>query len=252
MESLPDEEFWHAGLGARKEEKVKDMRRFSVRRWGTVLLGACLLGGCAQAGGGQGQQTQTKEKTSLYDRGLAVIQKMDTMAESDSYMEMMGGSPEVLEVVSDMGKGDYSAPEKVWKVTVPEGAIDALFDAYGISLDSVPEEIRPDLQQRIVESAPTLVGSQAGISFIAAMSLVTATEYFVDQELTEDTIYFYMYGGTCSGAVVFSVHDEDIVSATGHFVSNEMLGEMEDEDGFGQILAMRGLAGVQISEVSPR
>lgn len=74
-----------------------------------MLLAACLLGGCAQAEGGQGQQTQTKEKTSLYDRGLAVIQKMDTMAESDSYMEMMGGSPEVLEVVSDMGKGDYYA-----------------------------------------------------------------------------------------------------------------------------------------------
>lgn len=227
------------------------MRKFDMRRWGAVLLSACLLGGCAQAGDQQ-EPAASEEKISLYDRGLTVIKKMDMMAESDSYMDMMGGSPEVLEVVSEMGGEDYSRPEKVWKVTMPQSAMDSLFDANGISMDSVPQELQPDLERRVVEAVPTVLGTQAGVSFLAAMSLVTVTDYFIDQELGENTVYFYIYEGAYSGAVVFSAHEDGIVAATGRFISNEILGENEDGDELGRIFAVSGLAGVEISEVSPQ
>lgn len=227
------------------------MRKFDMRRWGAVLLSACLLGGCAQAGDQQGPAA-SEEKRSLYDRGLTVIKKMDMMAESDSYMKMMGGSPEVLEAVSEMGGEDYSRPEKVWKVTMPEGAMDSLFDACGISMDSVPQELQPDLERRVVEAVPTVLSAQAGVSFLAAMSLVTVTDYFIDQDLGENTVYFYMFDGAYSAAVVFSAHEDGIVSAVGRFVSNDILGRNADGDKLGGIFAVSGLAGVEISEVSPQ
>ena len=56
------------------------------------------------------ERPEGTEGTSLYERGLAMIQRMDAMAGSDAYSGMMSSSSEVLDILDAISAGDYTKP----------------------------------------------------------------------------------------------------------------------------------------------
>lgn len=230
------------------------MRSYGIKRWMAAGLSVVLLSGCAGASGMQGDG-KAGQKVSLYDRGLKLMAKMDLMAESDGYTEMMTSSPEVTKVVEEIGAQDYSVPKAVYEVKLPGDVLKNLLDIYGGETDSMPElpeELQEDLEHRIAESVPTMLSAMEGSNVLAAVSLITADDYFIDESVTGDTIYFYLYDGRCCGAVVFSPHDDGIVSASGRMIVSEMLSQAADEEEMKDwIMENAGLLGAEISKVSP-
>lgn len=232
------------------------MRSYGIKRWMAAALSAILLSGCAGASGTQGDSKAGEiQKVSLYDRGLKLMAKMDLMAESDGYTEMMTFSTEVMKVVEEIGDQDYSVPKAVYEVKLSGDTLKNLLDIYGGETDSMPElpeELQEDLERRIAESVPTMLSAMEGSNVLAAVSLITADDYFIDESITVDTIYFYLYDGRCCGAVVFSPHDDGIVSASGRMIVSEMLSQAADEEEMKDwIMENAGLLGAEISKVSP-
>ena len=232
------------------------MRFYRVKQWLAAGLTAVLLSGCSGTPGMQGgNKAGETEKIGLYDRGLKLMAKMDLMAESDVYTEMMISSPEVTNILEEIGEQDYHEPKVVYEVKLSGDILKNLQNMYGGEMDSMldlPEELQEDLKHRIIESVPSMLSAMEGSNALAAMSLITADDYFIDETVTEDTIYLYLYDGRYCGAVVYSPHDEGIVSASGRMIVSEMLGQAADKEEIKNwIVQNAGLLGAEISEVFP-
>ncbi len=222
-----------------------DMKRNRVGRWSAVCLFAALLCGCGQV------QPKEAETISLYDRGLAIIAKMDSIAESKEYAKLMTTSPEVLQVVEEIGSGEYSTPKAVYQVTMTEEIDGFLGDVYGDSIDGLSEELKEDFKSRILESISSMFSASGGASALAAVSLISGDDYFIDPNLSEDQLYLYVYEGGCSASVAFSVHKDGIVSAVGRFIVSDDISEALMQDKVSQWIEESGLRGLEVSEVHP-
>ena len=110
-----------------------------------ALVAVTLISGCTSA-----------EGASLYDRGLRLVEKMDAMAESESYWNMMTSSQETSEIIKEIGAGDYSSPRAVYEVRVSKETRELLVDFLGgeSSFSQLPEEIREELDRRLAQPLP--------------------------------------------------------------------------------------------------
>ena len=175
------------------------MRFYRVKQWLAAGLTAVLLSGCSGTPGMQGDNKAGEtEKISLYDRGLKLMAKMDLMAESDVYTQMMTYSPEVTNILEEIGEQDYREPKVVYEVKLSGDILKNLQNMYGGEMDSMldlPEELQEDLKHRIIESVPSMLSAMEGSNALAAMSLIWGDDFFIDESVTEDTIYLYLYDG---------------------------------------------------------
>ena len=101
------------------------MKRSRKIRWIAAALSLGLISGC-----GAGEQ-KGKEQVSLYDRGLRLVERMDTMAESENYWNMMTSSEEMVSVIKEIGAQDYSDPRAVYQVKLSENSTDFLIEFLG-------------------------------------------------------------------------------------------------------------------------
>lgn len=225
------------------------MRRYKAEKWISIFFAMAMLNGCS----GTTEQEAVRE-VSLYDRGLAVLQKIDSMAESEAYSQIMTTSPEVLEILKEIGEGSYSEPQIVYEVKISLENTDFLQELYGdssSSFEEVPEELRTDLQHRLVESVPTIISANNGTAALAAVSIATGEDYFIDNHLSEEVLYFYVYEGKYWGAVTFTPHEEGIVAAIGRFAVLGELGQDWDKQKFQEVLdSFGGFLGAEITEIA--
>lgn len=189
---------------------------------------------------------------SLYARGLAMVQRMDTMAGSDAYCGMMSSSSEVLDILDAISAGDYTKPKAVYQVKILEPEALDLALAYGKDMGSLPEELKKHLRHRLVAAVPSMMSSFNGASSLAAVSLITSEDFFLDEDVSGETLYIYVYDEDYCASVLFSARGEGIVSASSMFICNDGLKDVADEEAFAQWLnAYTGDAGVEVSTVSP-
>ncbi len=223
------------------------MRKNKVKTWIAIFLTSVIVSGCS----GSGQEPI--QEVSLYDKGVALIQKLDSIAESDVYSQIMTTSPEVLEILKEIGNGEYSEPKTVYEVKISLQDMDSFQELYGgdISFEELPEELQLDFRHRLVDSIPAMITASNGTDALAAVSMVTREDYFLDDKLAEEVLYFYVYEGNYWGAVTFSPHEQGIVSASGKFVA---LGDQEwDKQKFEEALSSFGeFLGIEVTEITAK
>ena len=199
------------------------------------------------------ERPEGTEGTSLYERGLAMIQRMDAMAGSDAYSGMMSSSSEVLDILDAISAGDYTKPRVVYAMKIREPETLDIALAYGNDIASLPEELKQPLRHRLVAAVPSMMSSFNGASSLAAVSLVTSEDFFLDGDVTGENLYIYVYDGDYCASVLFSARGEGIVSASGMFICNDGLKEVTDEGAFTEWLnAYIGKAGIEVSTVPMR
>ena len=224
------------------------MRKNKVKTWAAIFLAATIVSGCS----GSGQEPI--REVSLYDKGIALIQKLDSIAESDAYSQIMTTSPEVLEILKEIGNGDYLEPKTVYEVKISLKDMDSFQELYGdmdISFEELSEELQLDFHHRLVDSIPVMITASNGTDALAAVSMVTGEDYVLDDKLPEEVLYFYVYEGKYWGAVTFSPHEQGIVSASGKFVA---LGDQEwDKQKFEEALSSFGeFLGIEVTEITAK
>ncbi len=216
------------------------MKKYCWVKGMAALAAVTLISGCTSA-----------EGASLYDRGLRLVEKMDAMAESESYWNMMTSSQETSEIIKEIGAGDYSSPRAVYEVRVSKETRELLVDFLGgeSSFSQLPEEIREELDRRLASTIATRFSAMAGVETLAAVSVLSSSDHFIDSSLTEDRIYFYIYDNGYWGTVTFQPYEDGIVHASGLMVSSDIFDGTDGEELLKWFVEYGGLREEDISKV---
>ena len=155
----------------------------------------------------------SKKEDTLYEHGLDVIEKMDTLAESPEWQksaqESLGAK------LAEIGKGDYTTPDTVYELKF---ANEILFIQAEIAYAS--DEVKSILKPRLPMTFISQVNARGGAETLAASALCTAGKSFVYDGLEEDTMYIYSFENGISVAVSFTKGEDSSVSASGTFILN--------------------------------
>jgi len=188
--------------------------------------------------------------SNLYKEGLNVVEKMDLMAESEEYINLVLSAPELKVVVNDIGEKDYSKPDTVYQITIAENTIKSVITQVNGAESDMSEIILPDIYRRFLRAIPTSLNAIDGTVSIAATSVLIGESDFICEGLTENTMYLYLYENAYSVLVLFSPMEDNIVRATGNFIIKEGFSEALSESQIKeQLIATGYLLDCEIQEV---
>jgi hypothetical protein len=186
-----------------------------------VICSLCSCGSRAQTG------KQDTDKV-LYDNGLKMISLMAEMADSDDYISFIMSAPS--DFLDQIDSGDYSAPSKVFKVTVPDGVAKVMLEAYDMEVPELSDRLLAEMDRRVVSSAATRLTGMSGAETLAAVSILTTGDQFLCEGLEHSVIYLYYFQNGTPVMITFTPGDENIVSASGSFVVYDELNGADEDD----------------------
>lgn len=186
---------------------------------GKIRKGICLICGCIVLSA----CTIEKEEDSaiLYKKGLEVIQKMDQMAECKEYIELVASVSQLEDMIEEIGEKDYTKPDAVYQITISEEAMQTVLSLASETDLKLPEEILPDMYRRFLAAVPASLNSMEGTAALAVTSMLMTDTDFLYKDLTERTMYLYLYQNAYPVIVLFLPMDQGIVRAQGQFILNE-------------------------------
>lgn len=160
-------------------------------------------------------ETMTKDK-SIYEHGMDIVSMLAELTNSNEYVQAFSGSEEILNVIKDIGAGDYTAPQTVYRITLDMDNV--LKTNEMLDLDHASEALITNLKNRVLASIITGINSRGGVTNLAATSVCTTGKTFVSNEIHEEMIYLYTYSDAVPVAVSFTLGEDNTVSASGSFL----------------------------------
>ncbi len=160
------------------------------------------------------------ETKSLYSQGLELVGMMSELTKSEDYVNVYTPNEDIKNIIAEIGNNDYSvAPKAVYSISISEDDLAALSELNGIN--NLSDELKDVLSRKTLGAVITQINGMSGVDNLAAASLCTVGKTFVNENVTEDTIYLYTYENALPVAVTFAVGDDFSVSANGVFVMYE-------------------------------
>lgn len=183
----------------------------------TVILLLFLLGafGCEKK---DDKKTDTAdERATLYEQGLDIVSLMTEMACSDAYAKLYSSSPKIQEILETVESGDFSKPQAVYKLTYTEKS---LFTLVGMKeTEALSKPLKDYLYSKLLPAAVSHMNSiSGGTTALAAASVCNVTKTFVNNSVSEDMLYLYIYKDAPLVAVSFVPGEDGAVSAIGSFI----------------------------------
>lgn len=180
-----------------------------------VSVAALMLGLGACNNNSSGGETK-----SLYSQGLELVGMMSELTKSEDYVNVYTPNEDIKNIIAEIGNNDYSvAPKAVYSISISEDDLAALSELNGIN--NLSDELKDVLSRKTLGAVITQINGMSGVDNLAAASLCTVGKTFVNENVTEDTIYLYTYENALPVAVTFAVGDNFSVSANGVFVMYE-------------------------------
>ena len=186
--------------------------------------------------------------TSLYSRGLEVVQIMSEMAESEAYISINTGDSAIKSIIQELANGDYSFPKAVYSVSVPEESLAAMAELD--TLDNASDNLRNFILERTLSALMTQLNAMNGVESLAASSLCTASKTFVDENANGNVIYLYTYDDAVPIAVTFLMGDDNSVSAGGVFLMADKFNCNSADEIKASFNAITDLT-VEVTEIQP-
>lgn len=160
------------------------------------------------------------ETKSLYSQGLELVGMMSELTKSEDYVNVYTPNEDIKNIIAEIGNNDYSvAPKAVYSISISEDDLAALSELNGIN--NLSDELKDVLSRKTLGAVITQINGMSGVDNLAAASLCTVGKTFVNENVTEDTIYLYTYENALPVAVTFAVGDDFSISANGVFVMYE-------------------------------
>lgn len=195
-----------------------------------MLLGT-FLGGCGNSSKENPAVAGTDK--SIYEHGLDLIALMEAMVQSEVYSDMMTSSGEISALAEEMRSGDYTVPEKVFVISIPEDCLEMLLSAWGEEKElreELPAPLYDSLNKKITTAFVNQFNAQSGATYLALSSIYTASKTFVSTELEKDVIYLYTFENGYPIFVTFVKGEGGAVAATGGFLMNQDIELQTAED----------------------
>lgn len=164
---------------------------------------------------------------SLYDHGLELVAVVDEMAKNENYKAVYTGSPKISNIIAEFGKGEYSAPQTVYKLT-PKAEYLAQYQSSD-ELSGMSDRVKEIILSKTVAALVTQVNAMGGAENLAATTVCTAGKTFVNSEISGTIIYLYVFENGFPVAVTFTAGEDSTVSASAMFVSCSELSTVSAE-----------------------
>lgn len=175
---------------------------------------------------------------------LSLTQLMRTLVGSETYVQMMTSSQEMLDLADEIAAYDYAAPSRVMLFRLDSDRllqmVAMMAEMDEISPIDLPEDALAYVQQRVVSSVPSMINGRGGTTMLALSSMASAGRTYVQPAVPiqstvvclffEDTPYITMTTFVQSG--------DETISASASFATAESLGDD----------LMEGFAGLSLEE----
>ena len=201
----------------KKQDTENTGKKNGKRRWAACIPAVAAFALCACGGGRAG--TQDAGDISLYDRGLAVIDIMAEMTESEAYIGLTTANDGIRAIIQNDLAGEHEEPEAVYFISSPEEQLRAWWDLAEMEeTGEMSQELWTFLRQRILASVPSVINGMAGVEELAAANACMAQKTFAVKNEMQDVTYLYVYEDAAPAAVTFTAGEDGTVSASGTFL----------------------------------
>lgn len=201
----------------KKQDTENTGKKNGKRRWAACIPAVAAFALCACGGSRAG--TQDAGDISLYDRGLAVIDIMAEMTESEAYIGLTTANDGIRAIIQNDLAGEHEEPEAVYFISIPEEQLRAWWDLAEMEeTGEMSQELWTFLRQRILASVPSVINGMAGVEELAAANACMAQKTFAVKNEIQDVTYLYVYEDAAPAAVTFTAGEDGTVSASGTFL----------------------------------
>lgn len=156
--------------------------------------------------GCQAKENDYSDRHELYEFGLEVIHKMQMKADSEAYQQLMGTPASVTQLMGEFELLDMDDLSAVYHIEIP-GTDEILknidpenMDAY----NSLPLELKEDIDNRIVGAAANSFLSRFGVNYISCAAILSTTKNISSLRVKEVTYYLYYFDGGMTIMVTFN------------------------------------------------
>lgn len=163
-----------------------------------------------------GIASEEKESRSLYSHGLDIVDLLAEMTRSERVIGIYTGNSEIKDIILALGANDYSEPDAVYAISVPEESLTSMSEVG--NLEGASDDLKTYLMQRVLVSLISQINAMSGVENLAASSVCTAGKTFVSENAAENVIYVYVFKDAAPIAVTFTLGEDHTVSATGTFI----------------------------------
>lgn len=212
-----------------------------MKKWVSLAFIMVMAASLTACGGSQAKE---KQGNSLYEQGLGMVSKMAEMTQSETYISLYTDNQQVAEVVQEIGKGDFSEPETVYSIAIPEESLAALLEAG--ELEDIPTELSDVVMDKLLGSWITYINGRSGSVSLVASSVCSMEKTFVNKAVTENAIYIYTYEDATPIGITFIAGENGAISAKGFFIMNEEFTSESVEE----IKSFLGDEKIEIKEVN--
>ena len=119
-------------------------------------------------------------------------------------------------MIKEIGEGDYETLEAVYAITIDDEKFREILEVD--NYNEISERLQAALRNRMFGSLITQINGMGGTEELAVSSICTHGKTFVDDSITDNTIYLYVYEDALPIAVTFTVGEGGAVSASGTFI----------------------------------
>ncbi len=109
---------------------------------------------------------------SIYEHGLDLISLMKEMAGSEAYFKLYSNDPELQELVSAAGGGDYAKPKAVYQMKISDDTISGMAEL--ASIDELSGPLKEYVSSRMQASLANQINAMGEVNMLAAASICTA------------------------------------------------------------------------------
>lgn len=178
---------------------------------------------------------QTKSADEAYmEKGKELVSMLDESVKNDDYLKIYTSSEDVLAAVEPLVDGDYTNPKTVYKLSISDEDLLKLSEFETIELSA---DHKDSVTKKTLSSIIPMINGYAGVSSLAASSVLTASKCF-DVKDGVNAIYLFVYEDTLPVAVIFVTGEDNAVSASATFVFGDTLkcGSVDEvKESFGYI-----------------
>lgn len=198
------------------------------------VAGSLCLGGCGA------------KQPDLKAKGMEMIALMDEKASSEKYVEVSSGGMGLEEVIDKLSEGDYTNPEKVYEIKLPQ---DGYLEQMGADLSGLSETLKSEVYEKISVGLASTLNAKDGATSLAATSVLTGSTAF-EGKLESTVIYLYQFADRGNSVMVsFAPAEGNVITACCIFLTNEEIKTLESEEEIQDWLSLNlgGLEGIEVT-----
>lgn len=157
----------------------------------------------------------------LITEGVDLTCDMDELAESKEYLALMTASESIGQVIDKMAFQDYSIPENVYLIKMPDDIMIRAMNAFSGEIN-ISNNIMEKLKYKINGSMfANMINASYGSEMIAATAMTTwGKSYIQPNGWSDNMILLLGYPGEFSSIVSFVRSGDGVVSGSSVFVKN--------------------------------